>query len=137
MKTSKTLLIILIALTIFFISGVAIYSSMATLEIMDLVIYSSIFIIVAYSIYIFYKRYRDEKRGLTAEDELSKRIKERAGAYSFGASFYLWTLILLATLDSKISNEVIIGIGIAGMGILFSGFWIYLNNKGIDIGNSN
>jgi len=137
MKTTKTLLIILITLTITFISGIAMYSTMAEVKTMDFVIYAGIFLLVVFSISIYFKRYRDEKKGLTAEDELSQRIKEKAAAYSFGASFYLWTLILLSTLDSDINNEVLIGIGILGMGLIFTGFWIFMNSKGIDSGNSN
>jgi len=137
MKNTKTLLFILIGLTLTFVIGIAMYSTVAEIKIMDYVIYTAVGLIVVFTIITYFKRYLDEQKGLTTEDELSQRIKERAAAHSFGASFYLWTLILLSTLDSNLDKEIILGIGIIGMGLLFAGFWIYQNNKGIDSGNSN
>ena len=47
------------------------------------------------------------------------------------------TNILLFTIDSNIENEILLGFGIAGMGLMSVGFWFYHNKKGIDDGNSN
>jgi hypothetical protein len=136
MKSSKTIMLILIGLTLSFSAAIIMYSTMAEIKPIEYSIFGAVGLLVIFSIIQVFKKLKDEKRGLTTEDELSKKIKLKAGANAFMASFYLWTMILLFTLDSALSNEIIIGIGIFGMGLLFVGFWVYHNRKGINDENS-
>ena len=128
---------VLIGLTLTFVVGIAMYSTMSEIETMDYVIYATVGLIVLFSILVILKRFKDEKKGLVAEDELSLKIKQKAAANSFTASIYLWTVILLFTIDSNLDNETLLGIGIVGMGLIFVGFWIFHSNKGIYSENSN
>ena len=137
MRNKKIVLFALIGLTLTFITGIAFYSTMAELMPVDYVIYAGIGSIVLFSIIAIFKQLRDEKKGLVTEDELSRKIKQKAAANSFTASIYLWTMILLFTMDSNIGNEILLGIGIVGMGLIFIGFWLYHNNKGIESENPN
>lgn len=137
MRNKKIVLFALIGLTLTFITGIAFYSTMAELMPVDYVIYAGIGSIVLFSIIAIFKQLRDEKKGLVTEDELSRKIKQKAAANSFTASIYLWTMILLFTMDSNIDNEILLGIGIVGMGLIFIGFWLYHNNKGIESENPN
>ncbi|RKY92384.1 MAG: hypothetical protein DRQ01_06375, partial [Ignavibacteriae bacterium] len=127
----------LIGLTLTFGAGIAMYSTMAEIKPMEYIIYAAVGLIVVFGLVRVVKNLKDEKKGLITEDELSQKIKLRAGANAFTASFYLWTMIMLFTLDSNISNEILLGIGIVGMGLTFVGFWLYHNNKDIDDGNTN
>jgi peptidoglycan/LPS O-acetylase OafA/YrhL len=137
MKSTKTMIIALISLTLTFVAGVAMYSTMSEIKPIEYIIYAAVGLIVIFGLVKGLKNLKDEKKGLTTEDELSQKIKLRAGANAFTASFYLWAMILLFTIDSNINNEIILGIGIAGMGLIFIGSWLYYNNKGIDDGNPN
>lgn len=137
MKNTKTILFALIGLTITFGAGIAMYSTMAEIKPIEYLIYGAVGLLVIFSLARVFKNLKDEKKGLTTEDELSKKIKMKAGANAFMASFYLWTMILLFTMDSDLSNEIILGTGIFGMGLLFIGFWLYHNKRGIYDGNQN
>jgi hypothetical protein len=74
----------------------------------------------------------ESKKGLTTEDELSKKIREKAASHSFAISFYLWTMILAFTIDSGIDGKTLLEVGLIGMCLIYGGFWFYYYNKGID-----
>jgi len=137
MKNTKTVVFALIGLTITFGAGIAMYSTVAEIKVIDYLIYAAVGLIVLFSLTVAFKRLKDEKKGLVTEDELSRKIYLKAAAHVFMGSIYLWSIILLFTSDSNISNEIVLGIGIVGMSLIFVGFWTYYNNKGIDGGNSN
>ena len=134
MKNTKTMLIIMLAGTVTFSAGLWAYSTMEPLGTFEIAIAVLGALIVIFSLVIGMKRIKDEKKGLTPEDELSKSIKQKAAATAFMYSFYLWTAIILFMVDTKHSIEIPIGIGIMGMGLLFIGFWIYYSKTGIDNG---
>lgn len=134
MKKTKTMLIIMLAGTVTFSAGLWAYSTMEPLGTFEIAIAVLVALIVIFSLVIGMKRIKDEKKGLTPEDELSKSIKQKAAATAFMYSFYLWTAIILFMVDTKHSIEIPIGIGIMGMGLLFIGFWIYYSKTGIDNG---
>jgi archaellum biogenesis protein FlaJ (TadC family) len=133
----KTILILLIGLTLSIGVGIAMYSIVAEIKVIDYVIYAAVGLIVLFSLTIAFKRLKDDKKGLVTEDELSRKIYLKAAAYAFMGSIYLWFIILLFTSDSNIDIEIVLGIGIVGMALIFIGFWVYYNNKGIDSENSN
>ena len=132
MKNTKTALIVILAGTITFSAGLWAYSTMEHLGAFEIAIAVLVAFIAIFSLIIGMKRIKDEKKGLTAEDELSKNIKQKAAAMAFMYSFYLWTAIIIFTVDTSLQIEIPIGIGIMGMGILFIGFWIYYSKTGID-----
>ena len=87
--------------------------------------------LVLLSVVVAVRRIKTENAGLPADDELSQQIKIKSAAYAFAFSFMLWILVLLFSGQAGISGETMIGIGIAGMGLLFLGFWGYFSQKGI------
>jgi len=128
------MLIMMLAGTLTFSAGLWLYSTIETLGTFEITVAVLVALMVIFSLFIGIKRLQDEKKGLTPEDELSKSIKQRAAAMAFMYSFYLWTFIIIFTVDSALRIEIPIGIGIMGMGILFIGFWIYYSKTGIDNG---
>jgi len=128
------MLIMMLAGTLTFSAGLWLYSTIETLGTFEITVAVLVALKVIFSLFIGIKRLQDEKKGLTPEDELSKSIKQRAAAMAFMYSFYLWTFIIIFTVDSALRIEIPIGIGIMGMGILFIGFWIYYSKTGIDNG---
>jgi hypothetical protein len=137
MKNTKATMFALIGGTLTFGAGIAVYSTMAEIKPIEYIIYAAVGLIVIFGLVRAVKNLKDEKKGLTIEDELSKRIKEKVAAKSFYASFYIWTMIIVFTVDSKIRSEILLGIGVVGMSLIYIGIWLYHNKKGLEDENSN
>ena len=137
MKNTKTIIFAIIGLTLTFAAGIAVYSTMSEIKPIEYIIYAAVGLIVIFGLVRVVKNLKDEKKGLTIEDELSKRIKEKVAAKSFYASFYIWTMIIVFTVDTKIRSEILLGIGLVGMSLIYIGMWLYHNNKGLEDENSN
>lgn len=87
-------------------------------------------VIIGISLYFKIINYKSEKAGLTAEDELSKRVKEKSAAKTFNWSIYMW-LFIIFLVDMEPREKIIIGLGIVGMGLIFFLNWLYLSKAGI------
>ena len=74
---------------------------------------------------------KSERKGLPAEDELSRKLLTKASSISFYASLYY--LLILGYLSDriKLENHSLIGVGIIGMAILFVISWIFFKIKGL------
>ncbi|MBK3519441.1 hypothetical protein [Carboxylicivirga marina] len=94
MKTKRALLIV-VGLTLAFSAGIVAYSQMAVIPTKMLIIYCLILISALASIFIAIKKVKEEKEGQPLEDELSSRIKHKAGYLAYVASLYMWLFIFL------------------------------------------
>ena len=135
MKKTRTLLILLITGTVTFGMALWYYSTKAEINVMDYALSGAVGLMVILTILVGFKRLSDQKKGLTVEDELSQRIKEKAASRAFVLSIYLWTVIMLVLGDTELDREIPWGIGIIGMGCLFISCLVYYNKKGIEIEN--
>ena len=95
MKKSRTALLLLIGLTLFFTLGVLLYSQMAEIQPKMLIIYVLIGIVALISIVVAIKKMKEEKEGQPLEDEFTTQIKYKAGFYAYIASMYMWFFIFL------------------------------------------
>jgi len=78
---------------------------------LDLIISILIIIIGVIALIGAFKRDKEEKKGLTLEDELSRLIKYKSGYYTYLWSMYMWLFIFL--LKDKFPNvETMLGGGI-------------------------
>jgi peptidoglycan/LPS O-acetylase OafA/YrhL len=137
MKKTKTLLILIAIGTLTFIAGIFAYSNMEEIKAFEYLFFGVFIIIALLGIALGIKNLQAEKKGLTTEDELSKRIREKVASRSFAVSFYLWVMILAFTIDSGISGKTLLEAGLIGMCLTFGGFWLYYKTKGIDCENKN
>jgi 1,4-dihydroxy-2-naphthoate octaprenyltransferase len=137
MKKTKLIMFAIIGLTITFGAGIAVYSTMSEIKPIEYIIYAAVGLIVIFGLVRVVKNLKDEKKGLTTEDELSKRIQEKVAAKSFYASYYIWTMIIVFTVDRQISSEILLGIGLVGISLVYIGIWLYHNNKGLEDENPN
>jgi len=103
-------------------------SSFFTSEIIFVVAIVILFIV---SIFFAFKRMKNRKQGLPEEDELSKRIVNKAGAKSFFASLFLWLALLYVHNNSTVDTELLFGYGIIGMAFIFITLTIVFNIRGI------
>lgn len=74
---------------------IAVYRASYVPNGLQIAIIAIILISGVYAFVTHMRRYRDEKQGFPPEDELSTRIKYKAGYYAFMASMYIWMLIFL------------------------------------------
>jgi peptidoglycan/LPS O-acetylase OafA/YrhL len=71
------------------------------------------------------------KRGEPAEDELSKQIQVKTASISYYISIYLWLFIMYFCDRLNIDNHTLIGVGIAGMALIYVLSWVILRLKGL------
>ena len=115
MKAKRTL-VILVGLTLTFAVGILAYSQMGEISTKMLLIYALIGIVAIVSIIRAIKKMGEEKEGQPLEDELTTRIKHKAGHDAYIASLYMWLFIFLFQ-DMFPDTETLIGGGILISGI--------------------
>ena len=137
MKSTKTALILVLVGAVTFSGGLWLYSTRESLGLLEIGTAIFVLVVVLLSLFVGMKRIKDEKKGLPVDDELSLRIKQKAGASAFTVSFILWPVILIFTMDTDLDVRIPIEIGILAMGLIFIGFWIYYSRMGLKDENQN
>jgi len=89
----------------------------------------SVFFVIG--IYIGYQRIKRRKQGLPEEDEMSKRITQKAAATSFYISLFLWLLLIYIQDRILTDIRILFGYGIIGMALIFVISWFIYNYKGV------
>jgi hypothetical protein len=102
--------------------------SLSLTEVMQFIV---LILVVGIAVYIGIKRMMSVKRGEPAEDELSKKILTKTSSLSFYISIYLWLFIGYFSDRLKLENHTLIGIGIAGMAMIFVLTWVILSARGL------
>lgn len=92
---------------------------------------------IGFGFYIKVQRFNSQKMGLTPDDELSKRIKEKAAAKAFSLSICMWVFIILFLIDMEPRDKIIIGLGLISMGLIFFLNWFYYSKVGISDEDKN
>jgi hypothetical protein len=125
---------LIIATAIIFLLAISLWMYFKT-EILNTIDWSQIVIlsiIIGFGLFVIIKRSRNYKNGEPLEDELSKLHLQKAAAYSFYASLYMW-LILSYVHERRavhLETEQVIGYGIVGMAIVFAACWAIFKIKG-------
>ena len=78
-----------------------------------------------------FRRLKSAKHGEPVEDELSKRIMQKASSISYFISLYLWIGIMYFDGKKVIETGELFGLGIIGMAIIFALCWTFYNFRGI------
>lgn len=94
-------------------------------------------LMIGFGLYFKIQRFNIEKSGLNPDDELSKRIKEKAGSKAFSFSIYMWVFIVFFLVNMEPRVKIIIGLGLLGMGLIFFLNWLYYTKVGISDANKN
>ncbi|SHJ28045.1 DUF2178 domain-containing protein [Aquimarina spongiae] len=95
------------------------------------------FIMILIGVYFKIQTYKNQRLGLTSEDEFSKRIKERASSKAFSISFYIWLGIILFVKDIEPKAKIIMGLGLLVMALVFLLNWLYYSKVGISDENED
>lgn len=124
MRKDVTIVTILLSLLFCFMAFALLYFG----EVSIIMILQSLFIIIMGIFAI--GNLRSKMVGLPTEDELSKKIKEKAAAYAFYSSFGLWIILSIANNYMKLKYYELVGFGGYGMAALFGIFWLFFRFKG-------
>ncbi len=123
---------------VFLIVGLVIISSVAwfisinkVTNLLENLHFIVILLLVLFALFIGYKRLTSERRGEPTEDEMSKKVVQKAAAISYFISLYLWVAIIYVKDRVEVDTEVLIGSGILGMAVIFALSWIVLNFMGL------
>lgn len=127
----RSILVFLVAAMVIFTTVIWIFSSGATMKSADILQFGVIFLVIAFALFIGYKRWTSEKRGEPAEDELSKRVLQKTAAISYYISLYLWVFLLFIKDRIVMDTEELIGTGILGMALTFAISWLIIHFKGL------
>lgn len=98
----------------------------------ELFMFAALVLVAVFAVILGIRRFREERRGEPAEDEMSKMISLKAAATSFFISLYFWLALSYIISERDIEVESAIGAGIIGMSLIFAGSWLYHRSKGLD-----
>jgi len=127
----KAITVFAVAALVLVATGLCFFSAQGTLKLFDLLCFGVIFFVLAFAIFVGYKRLTSAKRGEPAEDELSKKVLLKTSSTSYYISLYLWVAILFIRDRVNLDTEEILGAGILGMALSFAICWIIYNFRGI------
>ncbi len=123
----KGILMIILAIIVVFGVVTWLTNQSDTFKTGEFFMLGGIVLLVGFAIFIAISRIKSAKAGLAPEDELSKRITNKAAAMSYYVSLY-WLLFLMYISDRiNYESHTLVGFGILGMAILYAGFWLYFN----------
>lgn len=91
----------------------------------ELLMILCLILVVAFALFLAFRRLRAVKENLPPEDEMSKKILQRGAATSYHVSIILWLIIMYYSDKTKLECHSLIGAGIMGMAIVFALSWIY------------
>jgi peptidoglycan/LPS O-acetylase OafA/YrhL len=126
----RAILVFVVAALVLLTVGLWISSS-TELKPVDLVTFGIIIIVVAFAVFVGFKRLSSARRGEPAEDELSKKVMQKTSSLSYYISLYLWLAIMYFSDRFKYETHTVIGAGILGMAITFAICWIVINFRGV------
>jgi peptidoglycan/LPS O-acetylase OafA/YrhL len=127
----KSLIALIISILVLATTILWFLSSKSTVSFRGIAEYGVILVLVAFGFYVCFSRLRSAKRGEPAEDELSKKIMQKASSISYYISLYLWLAVMYYSDKIKMETHTLIGTGILGMAIIFCGCWIFYKIRGM------
>jgi peptidoglycan/LPS O-acetylase OafA/YrhL len=127
----KSILMFLVAVLILITCGLWFFSSGSGTKPVDLLQFVVIILVVAFAVFIGFKRLSSARRGEPAEDELSKKVLQKTAALSFYISLYMWLAMIYLSDKIKLESDALIGAGILGMAVIFAICWVVLNFTGV------
>jgi peptidoglycan/LPS O-acetylase OafA/YrhL len=126
----RAILVFVLAALVLLTVGLWIFSS-TELKPMDLVSFGVIIIVVAFAVFVGFKKLSSTRRGEPAEDELSKKVMQKTASLSYYISLYLWLAIMYFSDKFNYETHTFIAAGILGMAITFAICWLVFNFRGV------
>jgi peptidoglycan/LPS O-acetylase OafA/YrhL len=127
----KALIIFIVAALVIATSILWFMSFSEKLRLADLVTAAVLILVVGFALFIGFKKMSSARRGEPVEDEMSKKVMRKTASYSYYISLYLWLAIMYFSDKMDFETHVIIGSGILGMALVFTGCWLIFNFRGV------
>lgn len=127
----RSLLVFVVAALVALSTVFWLMQSSGSLNSTDALQFATIGLLVMFALYMGFRRLGSEKRGEPAEDELSKHVLQKAAAWAYFISLYLWVALLVIKDRVSMDTEQLLGTGILGMGVAFAGCWLIVNFRGL------
>jgi peptidoglycan/LPS O-acetylase OafA/YrhL len=127
----KAVLMFLVAALVLITCGLWFFSSSSGTKPVDLLQFGVIILVVAFAVFVGFKRLGSSRRGEPAEDELSKKVLQKTAAFSFYISLYMWVAMIYLSDKIKLESHSLIGAGILGMAVIYVICWIVFNFTGV------
>jgi len=126
------------SLLVFVVAGLVLLSTLLWMvnsiglpDTTDTIQFGVIGLLIAFAVFVGFRRLKSEHRGEPAEDELSKRILQKTAAISYYISLYLWVAMIYIKDRVEMDTEQLLGTGILGMAVIFALSWLVFNFRGI------
>jgi peptidoglycan/LPS O-acetylase OafA/YrhL len=127
----KSVIALIVAALVLTTTFIWIFSVSGPIKPMEYVSLGVIIVVVAFALLLGYKRLSSAKKGEPAEDEMSRKVMQKASSLSFYISLYLW--LAIGYFSDKFNSEThtVIGAGILGMAVTFAICWVVIYFRGI------
>ncbi len=122
-----------IALTVIIVVAIIVwlFVKKSTLMNTDIIQIPILIIIIGFGLFVSISRFKSEKKGQPAEDELSKKLLTKASSISFYGSLYYLLILMYIGDKTGFENHSLMGLGIIGMAVLFVISWLYFRIRGL------
>ncbi len=135
-KMKKFYLPVFIITVILIVAGIWIYQTDSASEseafrISEILHVGVIVLLFIFGLFFFIRRIISAQQGVPPEDELSKRITQKASSSAFYISLFLWLGIMYINNNRDVETDLLFGYGIMGMAIVFALSWLFHNFKGV------
>lgn len=127
----KAVLMFFVAALVLITCGLWFFSSDSGTKPIDLLQFGVIILVVAFAVFIGFKRLGSARRGEPTEDELSRKVLQKTAAFSFYISLYMWLVMIYLSDKIKVESDALIGAGIIGMAVIYAICWIVFNFTGL------
>jgi peptidoglycan/LPS O-acetylase OafA/YrhL len=127
----KAVLMFIVASLVLVTVGLWIFSGSGALKSVDLVSFGVIILVVAFAVFVGFKKLNSARRGEPVEDELSKKVMQKTSSLSYYISLYWWLAIMYFTDKLNYETHTFIAAGILGMAVIFAVCWLVFNFRGV------
>lgn len=97
----------------------------------EIVSFGIIIVLVGFGIWFAVRRFSSALKGEPQEDELSKRIVQKAAAWSYYISLYMWVFMIWLKDRVTMDTEEVLGAGILAMAVIFMLSFIFHRLRGM------
>lgn len=127
----KSLLVFVVAGLVLLATIVWMANSAGMPDVTDSIQFGVIGLLIAFAVFVGFRRLKSERRGEPVEDELSKRLMQKTAAWSYYISLYLWVGLIYINDRLTMDTGQLLGTGILGMAVIFALCWLVLNFRGL------
>src|SRR5512139_2732736 len=127
----KSVIVFIVAALVLITTFIWILSVSGPKKPMEYVSLGVIIVVVAFALLLGYKRISSAKKGEPAEDEMSRKVMQKASSLSFYISIYLWLAIGYFSDRFNCETHTVTGAGILGMAVIFAICWVVIYFRGI------